>query len=355
MTAAARAGGVAGCEPNEWVAAMRAGDFERAWAITDSDLALADFVRDKHEGPRHQQRIWRGEALHGKRVLVRCYHGLGDTVQFIRFAKPLREIAREVVVWCQPELVTLVSRVEGVDFALPLHEGTPAVGYDVDVEVMEIPHAIRARRDQVQIRKPYLTLSGGRQPQRRRRAAEMAVGLVWDVGDWDKRRAIAPAELRRLNIPGVRLFSLQRGAAAKAVTEVGAVDLSTPDLDVLAHRLGELDLVICPDTMMAHLSAALGGETWVLLHADCDWRWPRTGGTTFWYPSARLFHQRVAGDWRGVIDDVSRALLSRLAEGAGSTRALNARQAPRLARSRTALPEDETRSASDRAGADSPD
>src|SRR5690348_13438194 len=114
MAAAARAGGVQACETNEWIAAMRAGDFERAWSITDHDLArLIRSGRGKHVGPRHEQRIWRGEELGGMKVLVRCYHGLGDTIQFIRFARPLREIAQEVVVWCQPELVTLVSRVDG--------------------------------------------------------------------------------------------------------------------------------------------------------------------------------------------------------------------------------------------------
>ncbi|WP_245286615.1 hypothetical protein [Bradyrhizobium sp. ARR65] len=293
---------------------MRRGDFERAWEMTDRDLAaLCPSGRGKHEGPRHEQRIWRGEDLYGKRVLVRCYHGLGDTIQFIRFARPLREIAREVIVWCQPELVTLVSRVDGVDRILPLHDGAADVDFDVDIEIMEIPHAIRAKREQVRLRGPYLTLS---RPVRRihKRADDLAIGLLWSVGDWDKRRALPSAELRRLDIPGVRLFSLQRGAAAKAANEIGAIDISTPDLETLARRLLALDLVICPDTMIAHLSAALGCETWILLHCDCDWRWPSSGSTSFWYPSARLFHQATAGDWRTVIDEVRCAIISRLQE-----------------------------------------
>jgi hypothetical protein len=317
--AIAQAGGMEACEPNEWVAAMRAGDFGRAWLIADRDLArLIRSGRDKHAGPRHKQRIWRGEELRGKKVLVRCYHGLGDTIQFVRFVRPLREIAQEVVIWCQPELVTLVSRIDGVDRVLPLHEGTPAIDYDVDIEIMEIPHAIRARRDQAQPRKPYLTPLPRRVQRRRKHGADIAVGLVWEVGDWDKRRAVAPAELRRLNVPGVRLFSLQRGTAAKAAAGIGAIDFSTPDLELLAHRVRTLDLVICPDTMMAHLAAALGSETWILLHSDCDWRWPRAGSTTFWYPNARLFHQPVPSDWRSVIDEVRCAILSRLEERAGS-------------------------------------
>src|SRR5436309_12725026 len=117
---------------SEWAAAMRANDFARAWAINDRDLAqrIAENA-PRHEGPRHLQHIWRGEPLESARVLVRCYHGLGDTLQFIRFAKPLRCIAREVILWVQPELLRLVANAPGVDRALPLHNGTSDADYDV--------------------------------------------------------------------------------------------------------------------------------------------------------------------------------------------------------------------------------
>src|SRR5436305_9177104 len=141
---------------NDWAAAMRAHDFARAWAINEDDLArrIAENA-PKHQGPRHLQHIWRGEPLAGARVLVRCYHGLGDTLQFIRFAAPLRKIAREVTVWVQPELLPLVERVEGVDRALPLHDGAPHVDYDVDIEIMELAFALRATRNMI-ARVPYL-------------------------------------------------------------------------------------------------------------------------------------------------------------------------------------------------------
>ncbi|WP_291691635.1 hypothetical protein [Bradyrhizobium sp.] len=291
---------------DEWAAAIRAGDFDRAWAISDRNLnSHRGECGDKHDGPRHQQRIWRGEMLSGQRVLVRCYHGLGDTIQFIRFAKPLRQLAREVIVWCQPELLSLVGRVEGVDRAIALHDGTPEVDFDTDIEIMELPHAIKATRDQVEMREPYLRLGPcGAAPRDR----GLAVGVAWEVGDWDKRRSIPPAELRRIRLPGVRLFSLQRGDGAAAVDEIGAIDISTPDIEALGHRLRTMDIVVCPDTMIAHLSAALGCETWVMLHSDCDWRWPKTGSTALWYPSVRLFRQAKPGDWRGVVDEVQRAI-----------------------------------------------
>jgi hypothetical protein len=292
---------------------MRTGDFARAWEISDRDLAAARSASAaKHEGPRHLQRIWRGEPLEGRRVLVRCYHGLGDTLQFARFLSPLRAIAAEVVVWCQPELLSLIGAVEGVDRVLPLHHGTPEVDFEVDMEIMEIPHAIRASREQVEIRQPYLAAGrcdGSMEPAI---GDALSVGLVWDVGDWDRRRFVPPRVLKQLGGPGVQLYSLQRGSASSAAQEIGAIDINTPDIGLLAARLQKLDLCVCPDTMVAHLSAGLGRETWILLHADCDWRWPAADRRTIWYPTVRLFHQTVAGDWDGVLAEVRSALLEKL-------------------------------------------
>lgn len=336
MVAVARAGTgalKAACKADDWIVAMRAGEFDRAWTINDRDIEkICRSGRPKHEGPRHQQRIWRGEDLRGKRVLVRCYHGLGDTIQFIRFARPLREIAREVIVWCQPELITLIARVDGVDHAVPLHEGKVDVGFDVDIEIMEIPHAIRARQDHVTMGEPYLALSQGPvAPAGPVRGGDLSIGLVWEAGDWDKRRSIPVAELKRLKVPGVRLFSLQRGDAAKAAADIGASDISTPELESLGNRLRAFDLLICPDTMVAHLSAALGCETWIMLHSDCDWRWPSSGSSTLWYPSARLFHRPAAGDWCSVISEVRRAILLRVKERQQSiARPINAGRASAL-------------------------
>lgn len=300
-----------GASTNNWTEAMRAGDFACAWAMTDRDLpALA--VAPKHTGPRHLQRIWRGEELANKRVLVRCYHGLGDTIQFLRFMPALRMIARSLTVWCPAELLPLVERIEGVSLAIPLHNGAPCTEFDADIEIMEVPHAIRAGRGTVEMPAPYLTLPpGGPSAGPLQHCQGLAVGLVWEVGAWDKRRAVPLALLRRLAGDGRSLYSLQRGGGAERLPEMVARDISTPDIVALGHLIRQLDLVICVDTMVAHLAGALGCEAWVLLHADCDWRWPISGSRTFWYPSLRLFHQRTQGNWDDVIEEVRQMLLAR--------------------------------------------
>lgn len=307
-------------EATSWISAMRAGDFARAWSITDRDLALLSPSDDKHRGPRHLQRIWRGEELRNRTVLVRCYHGLGDTIQFARFLPALAERTRRLVVWCQPELLPLIERIEGVDQALPLHDGTVETEFDVDIEIMEIPHAIRAARDLIERREPYLSVPPRAVPPRVAQRDALSVGLVWEVGNWDKRRAVPPDLLKRLKDDGLELYSLQRGAAGRDLIDIGATDVSTPDIVTLCYRLAELDAIVSVDTMVVHLAGALGLEPWVMLHADCDWRWPLAGGVSRWYPRARLFHQRVAGDWTGVVGhirDAFRAERDRLKASAG--------------------------------------
>jgi hypothetical protein len=178
---------------------------------------------------------------------------------------------------------------------------------------MEIPHAIRASREQVGMCSPYL------RPTRKAPApaglaisGAFSVGLVWEVGDRQRTRVLPSRLLEQLNSPGVQLYSLQRGGAAEAAPGIGAIDISTPEIGELARRLQMLDLCICPDTMVAHLSGALGCETWIMLQADCDWRWPRSGEKTFWYPTVRLFRQRTPGDWHDVVADVRSAVAARM-------------------------------------------
>jgi hypothetical protein len=299
---------------DEWTAAVNRGDYASAWAKSDAVLARR-MVRGEEcrTWPRHLQYIWKGESLAGKRILVRCYHGLGDTLQFLRFISPLKAIARHVTVWVQPVLLELAASAPGVDQVLPLHDGAPQADYDVDVEVMELPHALRISAVPASV--PYLT------PARRallpEAEARMKVGLVWQAGSWDPRRSLPSRLLGRIAaMPHIRLYSLQLGASHASC--IPAIDLARQDVGDAAANLLALDLIISVDTMMAHLGGALGRPVWTLLHADCDWRWGTEASHTPWYPTMQLFRQRAAGDWNSVIDAVLRELSRRSAHpGAG--------------------------------------
>jgi hypothetical protein len=295
-----------------WMTAMRRGDFASAWQISDAILLEHLAARQScAHWPRHLQYVWTGGSLVGKRVLIRCYHGLGDTIQFIRFAAPLRASAREVLVWAQPALLPLIATAAGVDRVLPLHDGTPDVAYDVDIEVMELPHALRVTQHAVPRGVPYLFSPSIVAPPAVEQERRARVGIVWHAGDWTPDRSIPVGLLSKLSqVPNVRLFSLQKGPAQSDAPRIPALDICGDTLAHDAALLGHLDLIISVDTMMAHLAGALGLPVWTLLRADCDWRWMDRSSDTLWYPTMRLFRQSHAGDWMSVIDAVARELAS---------------------------------------------
>lgn len=281
---------------------MRRGEWARAWRL--SDAALCD-APSPPQAPRHLQRIWTGAPLAGRRVLVRCYHGLGDTLQFVRYLPLLRAIAAETILWAQPKLLPLLQGVGGVDRLLPLHDGAPQVDYDVDVELMELPHVFRSTPHTVPAQVPYLHAEPlPLPPQPRPR-----IGLVWRSGEWDRQRSIGFALLRPLaEACGEALFVLQPQAHAAGWSEGFGTWLGEFDLPGYARAVQAMDLVVTVDSMPAHLAGALARPVWTLLPSEADWRWMEGRDDTPWYPTMRLFRQRRAGEWGELIERVADAL-----------------------------------------------
>jgi hypothetical protein len=300
-----------------WVHAARSGDFEKAWRCSDRIRARTT-SRGDPSVPRHLQQIWDGTPLEGRRVLVRCYHGLGDTIQFARYLPALRAIARDVIVWAQPQLVPLVRTVSEGLVVLPLHDGVPDVDYDVDIEIMELAYAFRTTLETIPTKVPYLHLpdaSGHDAGNRTARAAVRgphicSIGIAWRAGDWNPERSIDFTLLTPwFDDTGldVRWHSLQFDRRAgeshprlHAFEEIDFCDT--------AVRMQSMALVVSIDSMSAHLAGALGVPVWTLLPHDADWRWLETRGDSPWYPTMRLFRQDRTGDWDRVLRNVHHAL-----------------------------------------------
>ena len=284
---------------------MLCGKFEKAWKISDGVLQARAGKPTRHL-PRHQQNIWNGTPLNGKHVLVRCYHGLGDTIQFIRYAPLVKAIAQEVIVWAQAPLLPLLKTVKGINQLLPLHDGAPEVEFDADVEVMEIPHIFRTTVETIPSSVPYL------QVEPKLLSAENEkynVGLVWKAGDWDPRRNIPFQYLAPLaEVQNIQLYILQGGAAAVGWQEGFGIHPGEFSLYEYAQVIRGLDLLISIDSMPVHLAGAMGVPVWTLLHADADWRWMLHRADSPWYPTMRLFRQEHQGEWEPVINRVVTAL-----------------------------------------------
>ena len=298
-----------------WQEAMLDGDFERAWTI--SDAVMRQRARQScAELPYHLRWVWDGAAFCGRNVLVRCYHGLGDTLQFIRFVPTLAAMARSVMVEAQPALLPLLSSVRGISALYPLGAAIPT--YEVAIELMELPHALRISLDELPGPIPYLALpraATGLAVTTRSSPRRLRVGIVWAAGDWRRERSLAPALLMPIARLPLDLVCLQLGPARhdpSAAALLRVIASAVPEHATIietAALISGLDLIITVDTMVAHLAGALGRPVWILLDADADWRWMRYRVDSPWYPTMRLFRQTLPGEWASVVDRLTAALL----------------------------------------------
>jgi hypothetical protein len=304
-----------------WMCLMMLGWFDFAWQETDRTEERRRARGESMEHlPEHLRRVWDGTPLAGKRVLVRCYHGLGDTIQFVRYLPMLSRVASTVMLQPQESLVPLLRSTTGNNRIVSASEIIEDRDVDVEVELMELPYIFRTGVETIPADVPYLDIPTETVESRRGEmeksgltAETVNVGLVWSSGDWNPERNVELAELRRLaRIEGLRFFSLQRGEAADSLREhawiVPTERASGTVVDTAAAILN-LDLIISVDTMVAHLAGALGKAVWLLLPFAADWRWMAKREDSPWYPTMRLFRQERRGDWKRVIERVILKLL----------------------------------------------
>jgi hypothetical protein len=307
-----------------WMAAMRRGEWAEAWRQTDR-IELPRRVRQRcGQSVREPQHLrWDGTPLAGRSVLVRCEHGLGDTLQFIRFVPQLCKLARQVTVLVQPHLLALLEGAPELGTVLNGWTDEPAPAHEVEIEVMELAYAFRPDIDTLPA--PYPNLA--------QRVADkldyawptngkLRVGLAWAASEWDGTRSIPLTLLRTLlELEGVHFFSLQQGDAAKDAERsrlpIHALSNHTGRIESAAAAMLQLDVVVCVDNMVAHLAGTLGRPTWLLLKHEADWRWMEARSDSPWYPTMRLFRQPSPGDWQSAVDMVARALSEVMDAGSG--------------------------------------
>jgi tetratricopeptide (TPR) repeat protein len=271
---------------------------------------------------RFAQPIWDGGAFPGGTILLHAEQGLGDTLQFVRYAPLVGQRCAQVVLECQPELKDLMQRVAGVQRVVT--QGEPLPAFASHAPLMSLPGIFSTTLDSVPWTGPYVRAEAQRVAQWRaavrEQTAGIKVGLVWAgrPQQWDDRkRSIALDMLAPLAQEGVSFYSLQMGAAAAQAaappTGMRLIDLTARirDFSDTAALASLLDLVITIDTSVAHLCGAMGVPTWVLTAHAPDWRYHLARGDNPWYPAMRLFRQERDGDWSGAIAAVA-AELARL-------------------------------------------
>ena len=253
-------------------------------------------------------------------LLLYAEQGLGDAVQFARYATPIAASGARVVIHCPPPLQSLLATIPGVAQVVAGNATLPP--YDAHAPLLSLPR--RPRRNACldsRAAVPYLRVADGDRAGAHSTIAardeRLKVGVAWAGSREhtnDRNRSCPLAVLAPLfDLDDIAWFSLQQGeAAAQRGTTPGAATLvplpEASSLAATAALIAELDLVISVDTSIVHLAGALARPCWVLLPFAPDWRWLLDRDDSPWYPSLRLFRQRAPRDWVEVVARVAAAL-----------------------------------------------
>ena len=269
-----------------------------------------------------QEPQWDGTGRPDATLLIHAEQGMGDTLNFVRYAALAAERVGRVVLECQPSLMPLLQGMDGIDEVVARTDPVPP--FDLHVPLLSLPGIFGTTTQTVPENVPYLHVPPGTQA-RLPDGDGLRVGLVWagnPRNPFDPSRTAGLARLRPLfDVPGCTFYSLQHGDPGGQIASLGLrgriYDLrpQLTDFAATAALVDQLDLVISICTSVAHLAGGMGAETWVTLSQDADWRWLRDHKTSPWYPSVRLFRQVDLDDWDELAGRVAGALKVRAASG----------------------------------------
>jgi tetratricopeptide (TPR) repeat protein len=301
---------------------LRRGDFERGWPEFEWRWKCKESLP-----PPFRQPLWDGSPLEGRSILLHPEQGLGDTLQFIRYAPLVQRRGGRVIVACQRPLVRLLASCPGIAELVAREDAPP--GFEVHAPLLSLPRLLGTTLASIPGEVPYLRADETLVEHWRRELSPirgLKVGIAWQGNPkyrGDRHRSLRLAQFAPLSrLAGVRLFSLQKCAGAEQLRAVagrfdvtdlgGRLDEQTGAFMDTAAVMKNLDLVITSDSALAHLAGALGVPVWVALPYASDWRWLLEREDSPWYPTMRLFRQSRWGDWDGVFDRIAAAVEGRL-------------------------------------------
>jgi tetratricopeptide (TPR) repeat protein len=294
---------------NQAMIRLLAGDFAAGWRQYEWRWRTRQLDPDRRT---LSMPLWNGSAGNGRTMLLWAEQGLGDTLQFCRYAPLVAARGWQVVLEVPPTLVRLLQSLPGVSVCA-IGAGATA---DCHCPVMSLPWLFGTSLDTVPAATPYLAATpAGIALWRPRLAGDgFKVGLAWAGNPGllsamheavDTRRSIPLGYLAPLlDVDGVRFVSLQKARRpGETPAEAGMLDLmdEVRDFADTAAIVAQLDLVISVDTAVVHLAGALGKPVWLLNRFDPCWRWLLDRGDSPWYPGLRQFRQAAPGNWRGPI------------------------------------------------------
>lgn len=291
---------------------LLAGNFSEGWKEYEWRWKIQD-----HYLPSLSQPLWDGSDIRGRTILLHAEQGLGDTIQFIRYAPLVASMGAKVIVVCQKELSRIVQTVENIGHVVAYGDALPY--FEIHCPLMRLPMIFQTTLETIPVKIPYMSAAPSLVAQWKQRirndSSMFKIGLAWAGRPThvDDRNRSCPLELLLplIKLDNITLYSLQKGSVARQIENlprgVKIIDYvqMLHDFYDTAALIENLDLVITVDTALAHLTGALGKSVWTLLRYAPDWRWLLNREDSPWYPTMRLFRQQSPGDWKGVVERVT--------------------------------------------------
>jgi FkbM family methyltransferase len=306
--------GNAGAHKNLGVLLLRCGELEDGWREYEWR-----FKADKVPTPeaRFPEPYWDGSPLNGRTLLLCGEQGLGDQIQFARYASV---IDGNVVIQVHDRLVPLLKS----QFPRVVGSSDPKPHFDVHAPMMSVPRLVATNLNNLPATVPYVNADADRIEHWRQRLSDIQgfrVGIAWQGSKLHKRdrmRSIPLDVLEPLSqLSSVRLVCLQKGDGHEQLDSCSwrssIVDF-TEEMDQdgafidTAAVIKNLDLVLSIDSAIAHLAGAMGHPTWLLVRSVCDWRWLMATDRSPWYPSIQIIRQPEIDNWYSLVP----ALVNRL-------------------------------------------
>jgi hypothetical protein len=306
-------------ELNLAVNLLARGDWKASWPLFEARLRAFDVIAPM------PYPAWDGQVRRDRLLLLRTEQGLGDAIQFARFASDLGRAGQAVIIQTDARMVALLKTAPKVLDVIAYEKSLRSERHPIEwAPLLSVPGRLGITPANLPRQGPYLAADAARVARWRAwlPQAGLRIGIGWQgnpAGEIDRGRSFALDHLAGIaDLPGVHLIALQKGAGleqVKAVAFGNRITLPGPDFDTgssafldTAALMMSLDLVITSDTALAHLAGALGRPTFLALQRWPDWRWLLDRDDTPWCPTLRLFRQADPGDWAGVFERMTAAV-----------------------------------------------
>jgi tetratricopeptide (TPR) repeat protein len=305
---------------NKSLALLMNGDFEKGWPLyewrwkSDESSKMSD-IRNFH------QPLWIGQtSLVGKTILLHAEQGMGDTIQFSRYAPLVAQLGAKVILEVQPDLVSLLKGFQGVDKLIPLGKQLP--DFDYHCPLLSLPLAFKT--DLYHIPAPDNLIKADSELMARWQSAlgrktMPRIGLVWSGNPSHRNDSNRSLSLERLvsYLPsGYEYVALQkdlRGSDQRILQDHSGIKYfgyALQNFSDTAALCELMDIIISVDTSVAHIAGSLNKPTWLMLPFKPDWRWLLDRDDSPWYPSIQLLRQHSINHWDGVLESIKRKLMA---------------------------------------------